>query len=72
MVYKTLLLSSNPLSEKGIRQPPRPPPHYGGTGAVVEFCDSQVLLQREQHYLDIIFSLADNLRIIFHQLQVLH
>jgi group I intron endonuclease len=26
------------------------------TFAVVEFCDSQVLLQREQHYLDILFS----------------
>jgi group I intron endonuclease len=27
------------------------------TFTVVEFCDSQVLLQREQHYLDILFSL---------------
>src|SRR3954467_6601921 len=35
------------------------------TFAVVEFCDSQVLLQREQHYLDILFSLPDNLRYNF-------
>ena len=27
------------------------------TFAVVEFCDSQVLLQREQYYIDILFSL---------------
>src|SRR5690349_14180243 len=36
------------------------------TFAVVEFCDSQVLLQREQHYLDILFSLPATLRYNFH------
>jgi len=35
------------------------------TFAVVEFCDSQVLLQREQHYLDILFSLPKELRYNF-------
>jgi group I intron endonuclease len=35
------------------------------TFSVVEFCDSQVLLQREQHYLDILFSLPANLRYNF-------
>jgi NUMOD3 motif len=31
----------------------------------VEFCDLSVLLQREQHYLDILFSLPANLRYNF-------
>jgi group I intron endonuclease len=35
------------------------------TFAVVEFCDLEVLLQREQHYLDILFSLPANLRYNF-------
>src|SRR3954466_2596577 len=35
------------------------------TFAVVEFCDLKVLLQREQHYLDILFSLPTNLRYNF-------
>jgi len=35
------------------------------TFCVVEFCDSQVLLQREQHYLDILFSLPKELRYNF-------
>jgi len=34
-------------------------------GAVVEFCDPKVLLQLEQHYLDILFSLPTNLRYNF-------
>jgi group I intron endonuclease len=35
------------------------------TFVVVEFCDLKVLLQREQHYLDILFSLPTNLRYNF-------
>jgi len=35
------------------------------TFAVVEFCDREVLLGREQHYLDILFSLPANLRYNF-------
>jgi len=35
------------------------------TFSVVEFCDPEVLLQKEQHYLDILFSLPDNLRYNF-------
>jgi group I intron endonuclease len=35
------------------------------TFAVVEFCDLEVLLQREQHYLDILFSLPAYLRYNF-------
>src|SRR4051812_49703697 len=35
------------------------------TFAVVEFCDLEVLLQQEQHYLDILFSLSANLRYNF-------
>ena len=35
------------------------------TFAGVEFCDLEVLLQREQHYLDILFSLPANLRYNF-------
>jgi group I intron endonuclease len=35
------------------------------TFAVVESCDLSVLLQREQHYLDILFSLPANLRYNF-------
>ena len=35
------------------------------TFAVVEFCDLEVLLQREQHYLDILFTLPANLRYNF-------
>ena len=44
------------------------------TFAVVEFCDLSVLLQLEQHYLDILFSLpGDSLTFvtIFYQLQAL-
>jgi group I intron endonuclease len=35
------------------------------TVSVVENCNSQVLLEREQHYLDILFTLPDNLRYNF-------
>ena len=35
------------------------------TFSVVEFCDLSVLLQREQHYLNILFSLPANLRYNF-------
>ena len=35
------------------------------TFAVVEFCDLEVLLQREQHYLDILFTLPAHLRYNF-------
>jgi group I intron endonuclease len=35
------------------------------TFSVVEFCDSQVLLRQEQHYLDILFSLPAHLRYNF-------
>src|SRR5436305_8838429 len=35
------------------------------TFAVVEFCDLEVLLKREQYYLDILFSLPANLRYNF-------
>src|SRR5207245_934076 len=35
------------------------------TFAVVELCNSSVLLQREQYYLDILFSLPANLRYNF-------
>ena len=31
----------------------------------MEFCDPEVLLQREQYYLDILFSLPANLRYNF-------
>ena len=33
------------------------------TFAVVEFCDREVLLGREQHYLDILFSLPPSLQL---------
>src|SRR3954466_1889244 len=37
------------------------------TFAVVEFCDLEVLLQREQHYLDILFSLPAKFRYNFNR-----
>ena len=50
-----------PLQRPGI-----PPTLCGGDGGgSVEFCDPKVLLQLEQHYLDILFSLPANLRYNF-------